>query len=173
MSLLSRCRLSRLNLGAASFLFLAMFSVSSFAGVIYEYREVGSPKVIGTLELDPSGLDALFLDNAVFGLGSANLFSVGGDVTGGGGFIQIIFPTIFPVIPTDPIIDKTLVIEFSPSPGEDFIGLATFFYYPDGSIRIGDLFIYGDWIARVIPEPGILALVGLSLAVLGFARRKR
>ena len=51
MSLLSPCRFSRLNLGAASFLLLAMFSTASFAGVIYEYREVGSPTVIGTLEV--------------------------------------------------------------------------------------------------------------------------
>ena len=92
MSLLNRCRFSRLNLGAASFLLLAMFSTASFAGVIYEYREVGSPTVIGTLEVAsppasvsigwstaaPSDLIALFLDNAVFGLGSANLLFVGG-----------------------------------------------------------------------------------------------
>ena len=107
MCLLNRCRISRLNLGIASFLLLAMFSAASFAGVIYEYREVGSPKVIGTLEFDPSGPIALFLDDAVFGLGSANLFSVGGEVTG---FISIIFPTIFPVVPTDPTIDHRLSI---------------------------------------------------------------
>ena len=51
MSLLNRRRFSRLNLGAASFLLLAMFSTASFAGVIYEYREDGSPTVIGTLEV--------------------------------------------------------------------------------------------------------------------------
>ena len=92
MNLLNRCWLSRLIPGAASFLLLAMFSSAAFASVIYEYREDGSPTVIGTLELasppasassgwstaTPSDLIALFLDNAVFGLGSANLLSVGG-----------------------------------------------------------------------------------------------
>jgi hypothetical protein len=59
-------RFPRLNLGAASFLLLAMFSSASFAGVIYEYRQVGSSTVIGTLEIAPSSeLIALFLDNAV------------------------------------------------------------------------------------------------------------
>ena len=130
MNLLNRCWLSRLILGAASFLLLAMFSSAAFAGVIYEYREDGSPTVIGTLEVAsppasasigwstaaPSDLIALFLDNAVFGLGSANLLSVGGTLgppeilsldgtkLDGGGF-GINFPTIFPVDPTDPTID--------------------------------------------------------------------
>src|SRR5688572_20979378 len=83
---------SHLFLGAASVLLLAMFSSAAFAGVIYQYRQDGSPAVIGTLEVASppasasigwstaasSDLIALFLDNAVFGLGSANLLSVGG-----------------------------------------------------------------------------------------------
>ena len=197
MSLLNRCRLSRLNLGAASFLLLAMFSIASFAGVIYEYREDGSPTVIGTLEVAsppasastgwntaaPSDLIALFLDDAVFGLGYANLLSVGGTlVLSGilsldgtkldGGGIGIQFPTIFPVVPTDPTIDQTLSILFGPSSGGDFIGVATHLTFPDGSIVIRDLFIDGNWVAQV-PEPGTLALLGLGLAGLGFARRRK
>ena len=51
MDLLKRCWLCRLILGVASFLLLATFGVASVAGVIYEYREDGSPTVIGTLEI--------------------------------------------------------------------------------------------------------------------------
>jgi hypothetical protein len=195
MNFLKRWWRSRLILSAASFLLLAMFSVASFAGVIYEYREDGSPTVIGTLEVAsppasasigwstaaPSDLIALFLDNAVFGLGSANLLSVGGTLgpieilsldgrtlDGGGGF-GIDFPTIFPVDPTDPTIDYTLAISFGPFSGEDFIGVAGLFTFPDGSMAISDLFMDGNWVARV-PEPGILMLLGIGLLVVLFAR---
>jgi hypothetical protein len=197
MNLLNRCRLSRLNLGAASFLLLALFSISSFAGVIYEYREDGSPTVIGTLEVAsppasasigwstaaPSDLIALFLDDAVFGLGSANLLSVGGTLgpieilsldgmklEGGG--IGINFPTIFPVVLTDPTIDQTLSILFGPSSGGDFIGVATQFTFPDGSIVISDLFIDGNWVA-LVPEPGTALLVSGGLALFAITRRRR
>jgi hypothetical protein len=199
MNLLNRCWLSRLILGAASVLLFAMFSSASFAGVIYEYREDGSPTVIGTLEVAsppasasigwstaaPSDLIALFLDNAVFGLGSANLLSVGGTLgpieilsldgrtlDGGGGF-GIDFPTIFPVDPTDPTIDYTLAISFGPFSGEDFIGVAGLFTFPDGSMAISDLFMDGNWVARV-PEPGTLMLLGIGLLGVGWSfNRKR
>ena len=199
MSLLKRCRnFSRLNLGAVSFLLLAMFSIASFAGVIYEYRESGSLKVIGTLEVAsppasaaigwstaaPSDLIALFLDDAVFGLGSANLLSVGGTLGFTGllsfdgtkldsGRIGIKFPPIFPLVPTDPTIDQTLSIQFDPSSGGDFIGLATQLTFPDGSILVRDLFIFGNWVAQV-PEPGTLMLLGIGLLGVGWsANRKR
>jgi hypothetical protein len=187
-----------LNLGVASFLLLAMFSVASFAGVIYEYREDGSPTVIGTLEVAsppasasigwstaaPSDLIALFLNDAVFGLGSANLLSVGGTLGPigilsldgtklDGGGIGIKFPTIFPVVPTDPTIDQTLSILFGPSSGGDFIAVATQLTFPDGSIVIIDLFIDGNWVAQV-PEPGTLILLGIGLLGVGWsANRKR
>jgi hypothetical protein len=198
MNLLNRCRFSRLNLGAASFLLLAMCSSASFAGVIYEYREDGSPTVIGTLEVAsppasastgwstaaPSDLIALFLDDAVFGLGSANLLLVAGTLgppeiqsldgtkLDGGGF-GINFPTIFPVVPTDPTIHQSLSISFNPSPGGDLIAVATLFIFPDGQIAIADLFMDGNWVAQV-PEPGILILLGIGLLGVGWsANRKR
>ena len=195
MNLLNRCWLSRLIPGAASFLLLAMFSSAAFAGVTYEYRENGLPTVIGTLEVASppasataawsttaaSDLTALFLDHAVFGLGSANLFSVGetlppeiqsldGTTLDGGGF-GINFPTIFPVDPNDPTIHQSLSISFSPSSGGDLISVATQFIFPNGQIVIADLFIDGNWVAQV-PEPGILMLVGIGLlAVVLFRTR--
>lgn len=197
MSLPSCRRFFRLTLGAASFLLLAMSSVASFADVIYEYREDGSPTVIGTLRVasppasanigwstaDPSDLIALFLNDALFGLGSANLLSVGGTLGSpeifssdgtklDGGGIGIQFPTIFPGVPTDPTIDQALSILFSPSSGEDFIGVATQFTFPDGSMAISDLFIFGNWVARV-PEPGTLTLIGIALLAVGWSAKRR
>jgi len=198
MSLLYRCRsFSRLNLGAASLLLLAMFSSAAFASVTYEYREDGLPKAIGTIEVAsppasgsigwstaaPSDLIALFLDDAVFGLGTANLLSVGGTLglTGmlsldgtklDGGEIAINFPTIFPVVPTDPAIDHALSMAITPFFGGDFIAVATYLTFPDGSIFVLDQFINGNWVLRV-PEPATLALLGMGLAGIGFARRKQ
>lgn len=195
MKLLNRCSLSCLILDAASVLLLAMFSSVAFAGVIYEYREEGSPTVIGTLEIAsppasasigwstsaPSDLIALFLDTAIFGLGSANLLSVGetlppeiqsldGTKLDGGGF-GMNFPTIFPVDPTDPTIHQSLSISFNPSSAEDLISVATFFIFPNGQIAVADLFIEGDWVARV-PEPGMLMLLGIGLLAVVLARTR-
>ena len=187
-----------MSLGAASFLLLAMFSVASFAGVIYEYRQDGSATVIGTLQVAsppatastgwstaaPSDLIALFLDDAVFGLGSANLLFVDGTLGPpeilsldgtklDGGGIGIKFPTTFPVVPTDPTGDQTLSILFGPSSDGDFIGVATQLTFPDGSIVISDLFIDGNWVAQV-PEPNTLILLGIGLLGVGLCcNRKR
>ena len=198
MSLLNRSRFCRFNLGVASFLLLALFSSASFAGVIYEYRENGSPTVIGTLEVASppasarigwstatlSDLIALFLDNAVFGLVSANLLSVGetlgppeiqsldGTKLDGGEGFGMQFPTIFPVDPTDPTVDYALSISFGPFSGEDFISVAGRFTFPDGSVVISDLFMNGNWVVQVT-EPGTPMLVAAGLVLLVITRRRR
>ena len=195
MKLLNRRWLSRSFAGAASVSLLAMFSSAAFAGVIYQYRQDGSPAVIGTLEVASppasasigwstsasSDLIALFLDNAVFGLGSANLLSVGGTLPpeiqsfdgtklDGGGF-GINFPTIFPVDPTDPTIHQSMSISLNPFSGGDFIRVATIYIFPDGQVAIADLFIDGNWVAQV-PEPGILVLLGIGLLAVVLARTR-
>ncbi len=197
MNLLNRCWLSRLIFGAANVWLLAMVSSAAFAGVIYEYRQDASPTVIGMLEIAsppasasigwstaaPSDLIALFLDNAIFGLGSANLLSGGtlgpielqsldGTQLDVGGF-GINFPTIFPVDPTDPTIHQSLSISFNPSSEEDLISGATFYIFPNGQIAIADLFIDGNWVVQV-PEPGTLMLLGIGLLAVGWSfNRKR
>ena len=81
---------------ALGIVFLALFASASSASVIYEYRELGSTAVIGTLEImappassdsswstaDPANLISLFLDDAVFGLGNNDLLLAGGVVSG-------------------------------------------------------------------------------------------
>ena len=169
---------------------LALASASSAASVIYEYREVGSTSVIGTLEImappaslvsgwstaDSSDLISLFLDDGVFGLGPDNLLVAGtvgsvaiSSVDGSkldGGQMGIAFPTIPAPTPADPTIDRTLALGFLAPAGADESGVATTFTQPDGSIIIGDLFVDGDWTVApqaAVPEPGTLALLGTGL----------
>ncbi len=192
MGLCRRGKFSRFTLGATISSLLAIFSSASFAGVIYEYREGGSPTVIGTLEVASppasaskgwsttaaSDLSALFLDDTVFGLGSANLLYGDGTVNLSNvasvdgaeidsGTIAIQFPTMFPVDPTRPTIDKRLSIFFDSSSVGDSINLASQYTFPGGGIVIGDLFSNGNWLAQA-PEPGTLML--LLLGLLGVAR---
>jgi hypothetical protein len=179
---------------AVGLCFCTLFATSSWASVIYEYRESGSPAVIATLEVasppasdtsgwstvDPADLIALHLANSVFGLGPGNLLpgatvaaailSLDGsnlDV----GFVSISFPTIIPVNPADPTIDHFLSLIFDVPAGSDFIGLATILTSPSGGVSIDDLFLFGDWTAA--PEPGTAALVVIGLAAAGGVVRRR
>jgi PEP-CTERM motif len=189
--------MNRLNVASPLFrcalgiVFLALFHAPSYASVIYEYRELGSTAVIGTLEImappastgsgwstaDSSDVIALFLDDSLFGLGPDNLLLAGGTLSVviesldgsklDGGGVGITFPTIFPPSPADPTIDRTLSFAFDVPAGGDFIGLATFLTFPDGSVIIGDLFLDGDWAAVAVPEPGTFALLGMGLLAAG------
>src|SRR4029453_13301489 len=100
-------------------------ATNASAGVIYQYVQVGSGVVLGMLEVDSppastnagwstadnSDLVALFLNDAVFGFGLANLVvgnvvsftatSVTGATFDGGG-ISLSLPTL----PGDPTIDR-------------------------------------------------------------------
>jgi hypothetical protein len=163
----------------ASSLWLSL--ATSVAGVIYEFHEQESTRGIGTWEVaappasassgwstrDPSDLMALFLDNATFGLGSGNLLTAGGTLsfsdlqslagpTLDAGFLGIMFPTA--TGPGNTAIAKNLVIDvgvrgFGAFAATDFIAVATYFTFPDGTVAIGDLFIFGDWVARGPKSP--------------------
>jgi hypothetical protein len=177
---------------AVSFLFCALFATPSAAGLIYNFREVGSSDVIGTFEIasppatltmgwttsSPSDFIALSLDP--FG---GNLLSASADFGGtvlsldglnlDGGGIGINFPTIFPGRPGEPIVDRVMSLDFSGLAGSDLIGVGTTSTYPDGTVTIGDLFLAGDWTVAAVPEPGIAALLGIALAAAGVAAKRR
>ena len=190
------------NAGCMLFLALQLLiqSTTSFATVIYQLREAGSPQVIGTLEVrsPPAGsssgwstsdlgdMVSLFLDDAVFNLGTVNLFatstvslvgltSFNGSTLDEGSF-QLELPTVLPNDPAvDPTISRTLSMAFDPRGGEDFLGLASVFVFPDGSQVVGDLFISGDW-ALAVAEPGTFLLLGsvlVGLGLMGRFRRRR
>jgi hypothetical protein len=162
---------------------LGLFGASeASAGVIYQYVEVGTGVVLGTLEVesppasasvgwsttDDSDLVGLFLDDAVFGFGSGNLLvgntvsftatSLTGVTLDAGG-ISLSFPTI----PGDPTVDRALSLFFDLPSGADLGAAATTSTFSSGEVIIADQFVEGDWVAQQVPEPGSLALFGLAL----------
>jgi hypothetical protein len=163
-------------------LLLQLCAVNASAGVIYQYVEAETGFVLGTLEVDSppasastgwtsavdSDLVALFLDDTTFGFGSGNLLagnavsftatSLTGATLDGGG-ISLTFPTI----PGDPTIDRAVSLIFDLAPSADFGAAATTSTFSSGAVIIADQFVNGDWVARQVPEPGSLALLGLAL----------
>jgi hypothetical protein len=191
-----------LYLRALVLFFFQFCTVACFAGVIYEYRQQASASVIATIEIQsppasgnagwsttaPSDLIALFLSDAVFGLGTANVLSLGGSVGLSGisslagarldaGTLGITFPSVLPSDPAAPTIDRSLSIQFDVPDGGDFIGLATISTFPNGQVLVADLFVFGDWLAQgtaAVAEPGTLTLVGVAFFAVGWMRgRKR
>jgi hypothetical protein len=181
---------------AVGLLFCTLFATSSWASVIYEYREIGSSDDIGTHEIDrppasrvtgwsttdPTDLIALRLADSVFGLGPGNLLP---GVTFGGvavlsldgsnldiGSVALSLPPIIPANPLDPTVDQFISLIFGVPPGEDFIGIATITTTPGLGATVVDLTRFGDWTAAV-PEPGIAGLVVFGLAAGGRAARRR
>lgn len=182
---------------AVGLLFCTLFATSSWASTIYEYHEMGSSAIIGTLEIasppasasiswstiDSSDLIALYLADSVFGLGSGNLLSsaatVGAAVLSLDGSnldvgnIDISFQTIFPADQSDPTIDQFMSLQFGVPAGSDFIGLTTISTFPGGGVAIDDLFVFGDWTVGAVPETGSTVFVVIGLAVAGGVARRR
>jgi hypothetical protein len=192
---MNKHRFSR-STGCLLLLGLLIQSTTSFANVIYQLREAGSPQVIGTMEIaspparrdagwstsDLGDMVALFLNDSVFGLGNDNLFqtstfnlsemSSSNGRTLDQGSLGLELPTVFPVDPAvDPTTFRTLSISFDPRPGEDFLGVTILDVFPDGTEVVGDLFISGDFTAT--SEPGTLLLLAGALAGFGWMRRAR
>ena len=185
---------------AIGVLFGTLLATPTWAGVIYEYREIGSSAVIGTLEIasppasatsgwsttDPSDLLTLYLEDSVFGLGTGNLLS--GATVGAAvlsldgsnldvGSIDILFPLIVPGSASDPTLDQFMSLVFGVPSGSDFIGLSTISIFPDGRLQFADLFLFGDWTTgdiATVPEPSSLLLLATGgLGLLAKLRRRR